>query len=124
MTATPFAVIAPNWPGYVGSAAATRIALSNSYVDSAAAVSTVVGTLSVFGANGTPVYALDDDAGGKFQISGDELQVAAALSEQDYTVIVSVSGVSPTVRPKTFIIHAIAVGSPIGLLLALTKELP
>lgn len=101
------------------------ILLTGSTVADSATVGTVVGTLSVIGATGTPTYVLVDDAGGKYQISGSQLQVAGALTAGTDTIEVSVSGMTPTPPHSFFSITVTtappgASGSPIGLLLALT----
>ena len=59
------------------------IILSASYVLDSASVSDVIGVFS-----GSANYTLDADASGQFAISGDELQVAGALTAGYYTITV------------------------------------
>ena len=96
------------------------IALSASSVLETAAVNTVVGTLSVTaGTTGSPVFALVDSAGGKFNISGTSLRTNALLDYETATfhsITVSVTGVTPTVANATFIIFVQDVVEPVILL--------
>ena len=100
------------------------IALSASSVLETAAVNTVVGTLSVTaGTTGTPVFALVDSAGGKFNISGTSLRTNALLDYETATfhsITVSVTGVTPTVANATFIILVLDVVEPVILLTGTT----
>jgi len=96
------------------------IALSAASVLETAAVNTVVGTLSVTaGTTGSPVFALVDSAGGKFNISGTSLRTNALLDYETATfhsITVSVTGVTPTVANATFIIFVQDVVEPVILL--------
>ena len=56
------------------------IQLSNATVSAGAAVGTTVGVLSVVGGTGTYTFTLTSNPGDLFAISGDDLNVAAALA--------------------------------------------
>jgi len=78
------------------------------------AVNTVVGTVSVTaGTTGTPTYTLTDNAGGKFKLVGNSLQVATATIDYEtatfHGITVSVSGLTPTVSPAIFTVYVIDV---------------
>jgi hypothetical protein len=88
-------------------AADAVIALSGSTVPESAAASTLVGTLSVANATGTPVYALTNNAGGLFAVANDQLLVAGALDYEtaaSHTITVAVTGTTPTPPDATFTI--------------------
>jgi hypothetical protein len=84
------------------------IALTGTAVNEDAAVGVTVGTLSLLNSyTGTPVYTLTDSAGGKFAISGSNLNVAAALDYETaamHSVTVAVSGITPAAANKVFTI--------------------
>jgi hypothetical protein len=116
------------WSSKASSAAA--ILISGLTVAEDAATGTAVGTLTVANATGTPTFTLVDDAGGKFVLDGDDVEVAAALDYETATsheIEVSVSGTTPAIDNRLFTIDVTDVeeggdaGSPIGLLLILTK---
>lgn len=89
-----------------GSSSAT-ILLSGSTVAEHSSNGTLVGTLSVSGATGTPVFTLDDDAGGLFALDGADLEVAGSLDYEtatSHSITVSVSGVTPSISPTNFTI--------------------
>jgi len=78
------------------------------------AVNTVVGTVSVTaGTTGTPTYTLTDNAGGKFKLVGNSLQVATATIDYEtatfHGITVSVSGLTPTVSPAIFTVYVLDV---------------
>jgi hypothetical protein len=87
----------------VGSGAGTpqaAIYLSSSTVSESAGVGTVVGTLGVSNATGTPIFTLVDSAGGKFVLNGNDVKVAAALDYETastHIIEVSVSGTTPAI---------------------------
>lgn len=90
-----------------GAQGGAAILLSASTVAEGAANGTLVGTLSVSGATGTPAFTLDDDAGGLFVLDGNDLEVAGTLDYETASsqqVTVSVSGVTPSISPTTFTI--------------------
>lgn len=84
-------------------AALTLSGLSTPETSSAGAL---IGTLGTVGTTGTPVYALDNNAGGKAAISGANInRGATALSFETaafFDITVSVTGVTPTISPTTF----------------------
>ncbi len=89
-----------------GSSGAT-ILLSGATVAEHSSNGTLVGTLSVSGATGTPSFTLDDDAGGRFVLDGNDLEVAGTLDYEAATshlITVSVSGVTPAISPTGFTI--------------------
>jgi hypothetical protein len=99
----------PKSPISIGSVTG-RISLSNLNVSEDAAVDFIVGILSVTGVSGAPLFSLDDDAGGKFYLDDDTIKVAAPLDFEtlnSHTIIVSVSDVSPSLAPTSFVIAVI-----------------
>ena len=94
------------------------------------AVDTSVGTATISGSvTGTPTWLLSDDASGKYAIdsSTGEVTVADTLSAGVDIIVISVSGLTPSVSDRSFNISVTAAasgtaGEPIGLLLALTKS--
>jgi Ca2+-binding RTX toxin-like protein len=73
--------------------APTDITLSGNSAAELAGTGTVVGTLSATDDSGTPAFTLLDDAGGRFQITGNQLKVADGLLldyEQTASHLVSV----------------------------------
>lgn len=85
------------------------IRLSGFSIVENAANGTVVGTFSLSGDyTGTPVFALSDDAGGRFDVDGDDLEKAGALNYEmnaSHQVTATVSGTTPAFDPKTFTIN-------------------
>jgi hypothetical protein len=72
-----------------------------------ATIGTTVGVLSVIGATGTPVFSLTDSAGGKFAISGANLNTAAALDYETaptHAIIVHVTGTTPLIADRGYTI--------------------
>jgi hypothetical protein len=103
------------------------IQFSGSAVDDAS-VGDDVGTATISGSyTGTPAYALDDDAGGKYSIveASGLVEVAGALTAGTDSITISVTGTTPAVDARAFDIIVTAAGAsagePIGLLLTLTK---
>jgi len=89
---------------------------------------TVIGTLSLTGAAGTPTWGLVSTLGGKVKIVGNQLRVGATPSvvgDSPLSVTITVTGVTPVVGNKTFTITvsaaSLTAGQAIGLLLSLTK---
>lgn len=94
-------------PSAGGGISTPSIILSANTVLESATIGTTVGVLSVMGATGTPVFTLVDSAGGKFAISGANLNTAAALDYEaatTHSIIVSVSGMTPSVSNRGFTI--------------------
>lgn len=87
-----------------------RISLDGTSVSENAAVGIDVGILHVVGGIGTPVFTLDDDAGGKYVLDGDILEVADALSAGTDSITVSVTGITPQPPPVTFAITVAEAG--------------
>lgn len=74
------------------------IRLSSATIAEDASVGDLVGTLSVSNGAGTYTFTLTDDAGGLFAIDGDDLEVAAALSDGSYSITVEAdNGVDPPI---------------------------
>jgi hypothetical protein len=67
-----------------------------------------IGVLSIGGTfSGTPVYSLTDSAGGRFAISGSNLNKAGTLDYETSTshnIIVHVTGISPAATDRSFVI--------------------
>jgi hypothetical protein len=105
------------------------IQFSPSAIEDDASVGDDVGTATVSGVyTGTPTWALDDDASGKYSINSSTglIEVAASLTAGTDSITISVSGLTPSPDPRSFNIPVTAAGSgtagqPIGLLLTLTK---
>jgi hypothetical protein len=85
------------------------IVLTGTTIPEGSPIGTTVGTLTVTGTTGTPVYTLVENPGGKFAINfGNLLQVAAAGLDYETTptiaITVAVGGVSPPAPSKEFTI--------------------
>jgi hypothetical protein len=100
---------------------------ASSLLDSAS-VGDDVGTATVPGTTGTASWSLTDDASGKYSINSSTglVEVANTLTAGSDTITIAVSGVTPSVANRSFSISVTAAasgaaGSPIGLLLILTK---
>ncbi|RPJ64685.1 MAG: hypothetical protein EHM23_00050 [Acidobacteria bacterium] len=95
------------------------IRLTGRTVAETAATGTTVGTLSVINATGTPTFTLTDSAGGKFAITGTTLKTNAALDYETatfHTITVHVTGMTPTVGDRTFIVLVTDVVEPVIVL--------
>jgi len=95
------------------------IRLTGRTVAETAATGTTVGTLSVVNATGTPTFTLTDSAGGKFAITGALLKTNAALDYETatfHTITVHVTGMTPTVADRTFIVLVTDVVEPVIVL--------
>lgn len=111
-----------------GGSAEPAIQFSGS-ISEDASVGDDVGTATVSGSvTGTAVWALDDDASGKYTIDSSTglVEVADTLTAGTDSITISVSGLTPAPDPRAFNITVSAVGGgtagePIGLLLTLTK---
>ena len=94
------------------------IALTGTTASEDAAIGTTVGTLSLLNSyTGTPVYTLTDSAGGKFAISGSNLNVAAALDYETasmHSVTVAVSGITPAAANKAFTVVVLDAEDALG----------
>jgi hypothetical protein len=110
-----------------------QIRLSATSIAEDADIADIIGTLSVVNGSGTYAFGIDSDPDGKFSITPAEafLRVGAGLdyeadTSHDVTIIAD-NGVDPTfTRTFTITVTDVAegggdVGSPMGLLLALTK---
>jgi hypothetical protein len=107
MLALGLAICTPATVGGLGAAASVMI-LSNNTVNENLASGTLVGVLSTIGTTGTPVFTLTDSAGGKFAISGANLNTAAILDYEaasSYNVIVHCTGTTPALSDQTFGIY-------------------
>lgn len=94
-------------------AAAPYIALDNLTISEDSAVSTVVGALSIVGSvTGTPSYSISADPDDKFDISSANLIIDDTVDYETATfhlVTVSVSGLTPSVPDRQFIIAVLDV---------------
>jgi hypothetical protein len=112
--------------GYSRRALAPRIILYPNTVLENSAVNTVVGTVGVVGVTGTPSYTLVNNAGGRFKIVGNSLQVAAALIDYEtassHSITIGVTGVTPVIAdsPFTIFVTDVAVTTPAAPVLLLT----
>lgn len=98
--------------------ARASILLSGVTVTERTAVGTVVGTLSVINATGTPAFTLEDDAGGLFVLDGSAVETAGAIDYEaatTHTITVSVADVTPAIANTNFIIDVIDVAEDGGL---------
>jgi hypothetical protein len=99
---------------------------ASSLLDSAS-VGDDVGTATVPGTTGTASWSLTDDASGKYSINSSTglVEVADTLTAGTDSITIAVSGVTPSVANRSFSISVTSAsssaGSPIGLLLILTK---
>ena len=85
-----------------------NIVLSASTVAENAALGTVVGTLSVVNATGTPAFTLEDSAGDRFALDGSAIEVGATglnyEAATSHVIEVSVADVDPVIANKFFLI--------------------
>ncbi len=118
-------------PGEIGALSAlnapTDITLSNSSVDENETIGTAVGTLSTVDADSGDAfnYTLTDSAGGRFQILGDQIQVAngsllnrEAASSHTLSVQVTDSGGNSLSKSLTITVDPIDEFDPTDLLLS------
>lgn len=107
-------------------AGTASMSISGSTISAGASIADVVGTVSITGSfTGTASWSLADNVGGKYAIDSSTgiVTVAASLSAGTDTIIVSVSGISPTITNTSFpitVTGVVATGNPMGLLLTLT----
>ena len=94
-----------------GGGIGAAILLSANTLQENSAQGTAIGTLSVVNATGTASFTLTDSAGNKIQLAGtNNVNVQAGSVAADYetatsfTFTVSVSGVTPSISPRTFTI--------------------
>jgi hypothetical protein len=93
--------------------AAPNIVLSASSITEGSAAGTVVGTLSVVNATGTPAFTLVGTAGGRFVLDGNAVEAAAVATDYEtattHTIEVSVADVVPAIANKFFLITVVNV---------------
>ena len=90
-----------------GGGGGVMIELSGATVPESAPIGTNIGVFSIANVTGTAMFTLEDDAGGKFKIVGDILQVAAPLdfeTASSHVITVSVTGVTPDPPSRSFVI--------------------
>jgi hypothetical protein len=80
------------------------IRLSNITIPSTSSIGTVVGTFSVIGGSGSYTYSLISNPGGLFSISGNQLQVAAALTAGSDPITVQANNGAGSVFTQPFTI--------------------
>jgi hypothetical protein len=83
------------------------IELSGATVAESVPVNTNVGVFAIANVTGSPIYTLEDSAGGKFKINGAILQVASPLdfeTASSHVITVSVTGVTPDPPNRSFVI--------------------
>lgn len=106
------------------------ISLSASSIEEGAAAGTLVGTFSVVNGSGTYTFTLTDDAGTRFAIDGNDLEAGAVATDFETATSHSITveadnGVDPVISDSFTItvtnVAEGAEGTPIGLLLLLTK---
>lgn len=101
-----------------------RISVSSLTIASTASIGDTIGTLSVVGGTGVYTFTLTNNPGGLFSIAGTSLKVAAALSPgSDPITIKADNGAGSVILLPTFVVVTASgtQGSPIGILLSLTK---
>jgi hypothetical protein len=107
-----------------GGASGPQIQLSGSTIPDTATSGTTVGTLSVVRATGSPTFTLSSNPGALFSITGALLKTAATLSAGSYPITVHVTGMTPSVPDRAFLITVTHIsantGQPMGMLLSLT----
>lgn len=100
-------------PGTGGAAAITLSGLSTPETSAAGAL---IGSLSTVGTTGTPVFALDNNAGAKAALSGANINRGATALNADtasfFDIVVSVTGVTPSISPTTFRIGVVTAVDP------------
>lgn len=97
-------------PGHVARTppgpAAAAMTLSGLSTAENSTAGTLIGVLGTVGTTGTPVYALDNNAGGRAALSGANLNRGATALDYAtatfFDVTVSVTGVTPVITPTTF----------------------
>lgn len=96
----------------LGGASGSGIQLSGASIAEDASIGDDVGTASAPGTVGTAVWALSDNAGGKYTINSSTglVEVAAALSAGADSITISVSGLTPAPVPRAFTITVSAAG--------------
>jgi hypothetical protein len=109
--ALPWKNTAQPWndPALPWKSGGSGISLTAAILAEGSAENTVVGALSVTGVSGSPTFSLDDDAGGRFKITGSNLLAGATPTDYEagtsHVVTVSVSGVTPSINPTDFTVH-------------------
>lgn len=86
--------------GGLGIVTGPHISFANSTIPDSSTVGTAVGTATIVGDyTGTPSWSLSDDADGKYAIdsSTGAVTVADTLTAELDTIIISVSGATPTI---------------------------
>jgi hypothetical protein len=112
--------------GYSRRALVPRIILFPNIILENSPVDTVVGTVGVLGVTGTPSYTLVNNAGGRFKLVGNSLQVAAATIDYEtatsHSIIIGVTGVTPVIAnsPFTIFVTDVAATTPPAPTLLLT----
>lgn len=81
-----------------------QLRLSNTTIPDTSSVGTVVGTFSVVGGKGSYTYTLTSNPGGLFSISGNQLQVAAALTAGSDPITVQANNGAGSVITQPFTI--------------------
>lgn len=97
-------------PGHVARTppgpAAAAMTLSGLSTAENSTAGTLIGVLGTVGTTGTPVFALDNNAGGRAALSGANLNRGATALDYAtatfFDVTVSVTGVTPVISPTTF----------------------
>lgn len=92
--------------------ASAGIQLSSSTVLDTATIGTVVGLLSVTGGAGAYTFTLTSNPGGLFSISGNQLQVAAALSDGSDPITVHADNGAGSIFNKAFLINVVPATVP------------
>lgn len=90
--------------GPIPPSVSATILLSNTTIPSSASIGTVIGTFSVPGGIGSYSYSLVSNPGGLFSISGNQLQVAAALTAGSDPITVQANNGGGSVLTQPFTI--------------------
>lgn len=80
------------------------IRLSNTVVSSSASIGFTIGTFSVIGGSGSYTYTLTSNPGGLFSVSGNQLQVAAALTAGSDPITVQANNGAGSIFTQPFTI--------------------
>ncbi len=114
--------------GHLGAVGGKTISLnlSASTFPANSVLNTVIGTLSVTGGTGVYTYSLTSNPGTLFNISTTSLRVTSTtIAAGSYPVTIRADNGAGSIIDKVFLLTATPVagaGSPIGLLLALTRS--
>lgn len=92
--------------------ASAGIQLSSATIADSASIGDVVGLLSVSGGVGAYTFTLTSNPGGLFSITGNQLKVAAALSDGSDPITVHADNGAGSIFDKAFLINVVPASVP------------